>query len=107
MSLTGIFRMSGAEAACRLVIRREKARRKIRRFIGNNSIDAPDQGVEPRKQEMPGNHSRFAGLRAWRFSDALATVDEVLVHFFSPSFRGGREGCAVRGKLGAISRFES
>jgi hypothetical protein len=56
---------------------------------------------------MPGNHSRFAGLRAWRFSDALATVDEVLVHFFSPSFRGGREGCAVRGKLGAISRFES
>jgi hypothetical protein len=53
---------------------------------------------------MAGNHSRFAGLRAERFSDAFATGEEVLVHFFSPIFRGGRDGCAVRGKPVVISR---
>jgi hypothetical protein len=46
MSLTGIFRMSGAEAAWRLVIRREKARRKMRRFIIHNLIEALGWGVE-------------------------------------------------------------
>jgi hypothetical protein len=56
---------------------------------------------------MTGTHSRFAGLRAWRFSDAFATGEAVLVHFFSPSFLGGREGCAVRGKLGALSVFDA
>jgi hypothetical protein len=39
--------MSGAEAACRLVIRREKARRKIRRFIRKHWIKVPGHGVEP------------------------------------------------------------